>query len=238
MKIEASIINTFVTVALVMLLMTFTRSILVMIGGNRIFKKASRKETTAYYPIINLFTLLDITESSTFLGILFFLPIVNVTVLSLLFYRLGSSFNVSFPFKLGLVLLPIVFYPLLAFSDKQYKLNDQEYFKALDNVRGESINLMTQEELVAQNNVVEEEKPQVDSIFKSESDLKEKPAPYKANKVDILGNNEKDLPQEEMFKPINQVEPPKPVEEPIEEKPQSKFTSELDKKDEVEFIDL
>lgn len=241
MRIEVSTINTFVTIALIMLSMTFTRSILVMIGGNKLFKKASKKETTAFYPIVNLFTLLDITETSTFLGILFFVPIVNVVVLSILFYRLGSSFNTSMFYKIGLVVLPIVFYPLLAYGDKAYKLNDEEYFKALDNARGESINLMTQEEIKAENNAPVDAKPPVDSIFKSNIEMMEEVAPYKAAKVDLLGMEKlkQSTPQEEMFKPIEQVEPPKTVEEPEEEKkPQSKFTTELDKKDEVEFLDL
>lgn len=242
MHIEVSTINTFVTIALIMLAMTFTRSLLVMIGGKNLFKKASKKESTAFYPVINLFTLLDITETSTFLGILFFVPIINVIVLSILFYRLGSSFNTSLFFKIGLVILPIVFYPILAFGDKAYKLNDEEYFKALDNAKGESINLMTQEEIKAENNAPVEEKPQVDSIFKSDIEMMEEVAPYKAAKVDILGMEKlrQETPQEEMFKPIEQVEAPAPVVETKEEetKPQSKFTSELDKKDEVEFIDL
>ncbi len=240
--IQASTSNTLVTIALVMLAMTFTRSILVMIGGKKLFKKASKKESTAFYPVINLFTLLDITETSTFLGILFFVPVVNVIVLSILFYRLGSSFNTSVFYKIGLVILPIIFYPMLAFGDKAYKLNDEEYFKALDNAKGESINLMTQEEIKAENNAPTEERPQVDSIFKSDIQMMEEVAPYKAAKVDLLGMEKlkQSTPQEEMFKPIEKVEPPKPVEEQNEEekKPKSKFTSELDKKDEVEFIDL
>lgn len=242
MRIEVSTVNTIVTIALIMLTMTFTRSILVMIGGKNLFKKASKKESTAFYPVVNLFTLLDITETSTFLGILFFVPIVNVIVLSILFYRLGSSFNTSLSYKIGLVVLPIIFYPMLAFGDKAYKLNDEEYFKALDNAKGESINLMTQEEIKAENNAPVEEKPQVDSIFKSNIEMMEEVAPYKAAKVDLLGMEKlkQSTPQEDMFKPIEQAEPPKPVGEQSEEekKPKSKFTTELDKKDEVEFIDL
>ena len=210
MRIEVSTINTFVTIALVMLSMTFTRSILVMVGGKNLFKKASKKESTAFYPLVNLFTLLDITETSTFLGILFFVPIVNVVVLSILFYRLGSAFNTSMFYKIGLVVLPIVFYPMLAFGDKAYKLNDEEYFKALDNAKGESINLMTQEEMKAENNAPIEEKPHVDSIFKSDIEMMEEVAPYKAAKVDLLGMEKlkQSTPQEDMFKPIEQVEPP------------------------------
>ena len=163
-------------------------------------------------------------------------------MLSILFYRLGTAFNTSKIFKIGLAVLPIIFYPILALGNKQYKLNDEEYFKALDNAKGESINLMTQEEIKAENSTPIEEKPQVDSIFKSNIEMMEEVAPYKAAKIDILGMEKlkQSTPQENMFKPIEQVEPPKPVEEEPEEqkKPQSKFTTELDKKDEVEFIDL
>lgn len=242
MRIEVSTINTFVTIALVMLSMTFTRSILVMVGGKNLFKKASKKESTAFYPLVNLFTLLDITETSTFLGILFFVPIVNVVVLSILFYRLGSAFNTSMFYKIGLVVLPIVFYPMLAFGDKAYKLNDEEYFKALDNAKGESINLMTQEEIKAENNAPIEEKPHVDSIFKSDIEMMEEVAPYKAAKVDLLGMEKlkQSTPQEDMFKPIEQVSPPEQIKEEEEEekKQPSKFTSELDKKDDIEYIEL
>ena len=145
MVVETSAVNTFATICIILLCLTFTRSILVMVGGNKIFKKASKKPSTAYYPVLNLFTLLEISETSTFLGILFFVPVVNVVVLSILFYRLGTAFNTSKIFKIGLAVLPIIFYPLLALGNKQYKLNDEEYFKALDNAKGESINLMTQD---------------------------------------------------------------------------------------------
>ena len=53
-----STINTLVTVVFIVLGITFTRSILIMLGGKNIFKKAHKGEKTAYYPIINLFTML------------------------------------------------------------------------------------------------------------------------------------------------------------------------------------
>ena len=242
MVVETSAINTFATICIILLCLTFTRSILVMVGGNKIFKKASKKPSTAYYPVLNLFTLLEITETSTFLGILFFVPVVNIVVLSILFYRLGTAFNTSKIFKIGLAVLPIIFYPILALGNKQYKLNDEEYFKALDNAKGESINLMTQEEIKAENSTPIEEKPQVDSIFKSNIEMMEEVAPYKAAKIDILGMEKlkQSTPQENMFKPIEQVSPPEQIkkEDEEEKKQPSKFTSELDKKDDIEYIEL
>ena len=154
-----STINTLVTVVFIVLGITFTRSILIMLGGKNIFKKAHKGEKTAYYPIINLFTMLEIVDMSIFWGILFFVPGVNLIVLMIMSYKLGTVFNTSFGFKMGLVFLPICFYPLLFISDKQYKISDEEYFKALDNAKDESINLMTQDEINAENNEIVDEGP-------------------------------------------------------------------------------
>lgn len=237
-----STINTLVTVVFIVLGITFTRSILIMLGGKSIFKKAHKGEKTAYYPIINLFTMLEIVDMSIFWGILFFVPGINLIVLMIMSYKLGTVFNTSFGFKMGLVFLPICFYPLLFISDKQYKISDEEYFKALDNAKGESINLMTQDEINAENNEIVDEGPIVDSVFKSDLQLMEKPAPYKAAKIDLLGmEKEKAMSKEEnIFEPIEVKEPPKPIKEdsevPVEST--SKFTTELDKRKEVEYVDL
>lgn len=237
-----STINTLVTVVFIVLGITFTRSILIMLGGKNIFKKAHKGEKTAYYPIINLFTMLEIVDMSIFWGILFFVPGVNLIVLMIMSYKLGTVFNTSFGFKMGLVFLPICFYPLLFISDKQYKISDEEYFKALDNAKDESINLMTQDEINAENNEIVDEGPIVDSVFKSDLQLMEKPAPYKAAKIDLLGmEKEKAMSKEEnIFETIEVKEPPKPIKEdsevPVEST--SKFTTELDKKKDMEYVDL
>ena len=121
------------------------------------------------------------------------------------------------------------------------KISDEEYFKALDNAKGESINLMTQEELNAENNEVVDEGPLVDSVFKSDLDLMEEVTPYKASKIDLLGmEKEKAMSKEEnIYEPIELKEPPKPVKEEPEVKEQhSKFTSELDPKKDIEYVDL
>lgn len=167
---------------------TFFMSILIVLCGKNIFKRASKGEKTALYPVINLFTMLEISDTSTFLGILFFVPILNLIVISIMSYRLGGVFGTGLFFKIGLIVCPIIFYPLLSRSDKPYKLSDQEYFKVLNNLRSENINLMTQEEIELQNQEEsEDDNVEVDSIFKSNIQMMEKVAPYKAAKIDLLG---------------------------------------------------
>lgn len=182
-----STINIIVMICLILLSMTFVDSIIVTIGGKKLFKKAQKNEKSALYPVANLFTLLEISEMSTFYGILFFVPVINCVVLFIMFYKLGGEFDTSTSYKLGLALLPIIFFPLLANSDKQYKLADEEYLLKLDSAKDESINLLSDAEL-KEKFKSEDEVPdeKVDSIFKSEVQMMEEVSPYKAKRNDFV----------------------------------------------------
>ena len=70
---------------------TLLRSILIMLAGKNIFKRASKNEKTALYPVINLFTMLEICDINTFWGILLFIPIVNIFVLFMMSYKLSDE---------------------------------------------------------------------------------------------------------------------------------------------------
>lgn len=210
---------------LIILALTLFYSFLIMIGGNNVFEKAKKNKSIVYVPVLNLFAILEIVDMSSFWGILFFIPVFNLLSLSIMFYKLGSVFNTSFKFKIGLVLFPICFYPLLAYGEYKYKVSDEEFFKALDNAKGESINLLTPEEIKEQNNVEEDKNAvNVDSIFKSDAVLREKVDPYKAQKVDGLEDNVVSDVVENPFKPIEIVKPPEQIKETNEkEEKQNKF---------------
>ena len=79
------------------------------------------------------------------------------------------------------------FFPLLANSDKQYKLADEEYLLKLDSAKDESINLLSDAEL-KEKFKFEDEVPdeKVDSIFKSEVQMMEEVSPYKAKRNDFI----------------------------------------------------
>ena len=182
-----STINIIVIISLILLSMTFIDSIVIIFGGKKLFKKAQKNEKSAMYPVANLFTVLEITEMSTFYGILFFVPVVNCVVLSIMFYKLGNVFSTSGLFKVGLMFLPVIFFPILASSDKQYKLSDEEYLLKLDSAKDYSVNLLSDEELKEKFKETEETKEnEVDSIFKSEVQMMDEVEPYKAKRNDFI----------------------------------------------------
>ena len=217
--------KTILTVVLIIWLFTVFRSITIMIGGKKIFEKASKGAQASYYPIINLFSMLEICDISTYLGILLFVPVLNMVVLTMMSYKLGSVFRAGFFFKILLVLFPIVFYPVLGSSKRIYKLKDGNYFKALESVRTEPVNLMTEDvkEEPVINHTEEEDKVEVDSIFKSDIELMEQAAPYKAAKIDLYGMEKLKNNEEEKKSLDNMVQSNEKTEE---------------KKEEVETIDL
>ena len=237
---EASQMNFIASFLLISLLMTVGYSILIMLGGKKIFKKASQKEITAFYPILNLFTMLEITDTSIYLGILFFIPVLNVLANSIMLYRLGKVFNTGFMYQVGLVLMPIIFYPLLAYGNKQYKVNDEKFFNSMRSMKEENINLMTQEELdnMYKNLPPEEETSKVDSIFKGNIATEEKVEPYRAVKIDVLGLEklQNDKNNERISANVERLKDKQFILKDISEK--SEVKKEENKKENVEYIDL
>jgi hypothetical protein len=211
-----------------------------------LFKKASINEKTAMYPILNLFGMLEVADVSSYWGILFFIPILNFIPLIIMSIGLGKVYNASAGYKIGLVLCPIIFYPMLSRSDCHYKMSHHDYFNALDNARSESINLMTQEEINEINSSVDDKEEQynIDSIFKSKINDYVAPEPYRASKLDqeVIKRSE-NLPFDDtMFKPIEKNEKFE-ILDTTEKKVESNsggsmFTSELERKEDVEIVDL
>ena len=216
------------TIVLIIWLMTLGRSVTIMIGGSDIFRKASRGEKGAIIPILNLFSMLEIVDISTYFGILFFVPVLNLFVLTAMSYKLGVVFKTKFSYKLGLVILPIIFYPLLGKSDKAYKVKDENFFRALDSVKNQSVNLMTQEEInedVSKNLALdddEDEVTNVDSVFKREQTVAQmEDEKYKASKIDLLDmnseyNNDEKKDLSELLKPQEQIEKEKSKDDDLE----------------------
>ena len=229
--------STIITIILAVWLVTLGMSIIIMLFGKKIFKRANVSEKTAFIPIINLFTTLEIADASTWLGILLFVPGFNIIVISIMSFKLGGVFNMGGGFKLGLVFFPVIFYPILSLNDKQYKLSDEQYFRAIENSTSQKVHLPEQsleipESKFVPNNKEEEQKPAVDSIFKSQVQMMEQAAPYKATKINLLDEEE---PLEELD--IGTTSSSKKIDE-SKLLTDDDFIDETDKHNDMEIVDL
>jgi hypothetical protein len=86
----------------------------------KIFTKAGEAGWMAIIPILNLIILLKIVRKPVWWIVLFFVPFVNVIVHILLAVELAKAYGQGIGFAAGLVILPFIFYPLLAFGPSTY----------------------------------------------------------------------------------------------------------------------
>jgi hypothetical protein len=95
--------------------------VLVIISFWKIFEKAGKKGWESIIPIYNILMLLEIIGKPWWWILLFLIPGVNLIFGIWMFNLLSISFGKTEGFTVGLVLLPFIFLPILAFGDDQYR---------------------------------------------------------------------------------------------------------------------
>jgi hypothetical protein len=94
--------------------------VIALAGTWQVFIKAGREGWEAIIPLYNIYVMTQIAGQPWWLVIFCLIPFVNVLALGVLCWKLAECFGYSWPFALGLIFLPFVFYPLLGFGDAKY----------------------------------------------------------------------------------------------------------------------
>jgi len=95
--------------------------ILVIAALWKVFEKAGKPGWAAIVPIYNLIVLLEIAGKPAWWVILMLIPFVNFVVAIIVFIALAKNFGKGAGFAFGLLLLPMIFYPMLAWGDARYQ---------------------------------------------------------------------------------------------------------------------
>lgn len=98
----------------------FLVSLFLIVANWRLFTKAGRPGWAALVPIYNLIVWQQISGKPVWWLFLYFVPVANLVVVVLTSFGLASNFGKGKAFGLGLVLVPFVFIPILAFGDAVY----------------------------------------------------------------------------------------------------------------------
>ncbi|WP_026999473.1 DUF5684 domain-containing protein [Eisenibacter elegans] len=85
-----------------------------------IFTKAGKPGWASLIPIYNIVILLEIVGKPTWWLVLMFIPFVNIAVSIIILHNLSLSFGKDSGFTIGLVLLSVIFFPILAFGEAKY----------------------------------------------------------------------------------------------------------------------
>lgn len=89
----------------------------------KIFTKANQPGWFSVIPLYNLYMMCKICGKGIGFFILSLIPFVNFVTMILLSFALAKNFGKSTAFAIGLILLPIIFMPILAFDDSAYNGN-------------------------------------------------------------------------------------------------------------------
>jgi hypothetical protein len=86
----------------------------------KIFAKANQPGWAAIVPFYNSYVLFDITWGNGILFLLLLIPFVNFVIMLITIAKLAQSFGKGGGFLVGLIFLPVIFLPMLAFGSAQY----------------------------------------------------------------------------------------------------------------------
>jgi hypothetical protein len=96
-------------------------TILIIAAWWKIFSKAGQPGWACIIPIYNLYVWCKIVGRPWWWILLMLIPLVNFIILIILLIDLAKSFSKGAGFGIGLILLPIIFFPILGFGSAQYQ---------------------------------------------------------------------------------------------------------------------
>ena len=86
----------------------------------KLFTKAGEPGWAAIVPIYNIIVMLKIAGKPVWWIILLIIPIVSIVVSILMVIGIGKNFGKGAGFIIGMIFLPFIFYPILAFGSAEY----------------------------------------------------------------------------------------------------------------------
>jgi hypothetical protein len=85
------------------------------------FEKAGKPGWASIIPIYNGIVMLQIAGRPVWWFFLYLIPLVNIIIAFIVMIDFAESFGKGVGFALGLIFLPIIFFPILAWGDAQYQ---------------------------------------------------------------------------------------------------------------------
>jgi len=100
--------------------LVFGAYLLYMYSMWRIYAKAGKPGWAAIIPIYNVLVELEIVGRPWWWLLLTLVPVVNIVIGVIITLNLAQVFGKSTGFGIGLIFLPIIFIPILAFGNAKY----------------------------------------------------------------------------------------------------------------------
>lgn len=92
-------------------------AVLLIVAEWRLFEKAGEPGWAAIVPLYNLYTLFKIAWGNGWKMLFLLIPFANIVFSIMVYVKLSHSFGKRGGFCVGVVLLPYVFLPIMAFTE-------------------------------------------------------------------------------------------------------------------------
>src|SRR6187401_1754201 len=96
-------------------------ALLIIVAMWKVFTKAGQPGWACIIPIYNLYVWCKIVGRPWWWILLMLIPFVNFIIAIILIIDLVKSFGKGVGFGIGLLLLPVIFFPILGFGSAQYQ---------------------------------------------------------------------------------------------------------------------
>ena len=120
--VDATMLNSTMSLLFMgMVIFSSILSLIMIISLWKIFTKGNKPGWASLIPFYNMIVLTQIADLSIVYFILLLVPIVQIYAIIKIYINIAKKFGKSSSFAIGLVFLPIIFFPILAFSDEEVK---------------------------------------------------------------------------------------------------------------------
>ncbi len=101
-------------------LIVLAMGLLIIVSNWKIFVKAGKPGWAALVPVYNIVVILEIIGKPLWWVVLSLIPGVQVVIFLMLAYYMAKAFGKGIFFTLGIIFLPFIFLPILAFGKSKY----------------------------------------------------------------------------------------------------------------------
>lgn len=108
-------------ILIVFMLIMFAFWLLMVVSGWKVFSKAGQPGWGVLVPFYNLYLMLKIVGRPGWWLLLMFVPVVGAIVGIVVLHDMSKSFGRDVGTTLGLLFLPMVFWPILGFGSAEYE---------------------------------------------------------------------------------------------------------------------
>lgn len=108
-------------------------AVFMVICNWKIYKKAGKEGWESIIPIYNLIVKFQFLDIPVWMIILLFIPGANIAIPIITAINMAKKFGKDGGYAVGLIFLPIIFYPMLAFGSSEFIATEKGIFEGTSN---------------------------------------------------------------------------------------------------------